>query len=154
MPHCTKCGAAIADNAAFCPSCGATQGAAASSSPAASTQSGLAENVAGLLCYVLGWITGLIFYLTDKRPFVRFHAAQSIVVFGALTIIRIIVGMLFVTGGLTGITTGLSLGIMLFWLISLVGLILWVLLMVKAYQGERYRVPIAADLADKIFGKS
>jgi uncharacterized membrane protein len=43
---------------------------------------------------------------------------------------------------------------MLFWLISLVGLILWVLLMVKAYQGERYRVPIAADLADKIFGKS
>jgi uncharacterized membrane protein len=154
MPHCTKCGAAIADNAGFCPSCGATQGAAASSSSAASTQSGLAENVAGLLCYVLGWITGLIFYLTDKRPFVRFHAAQSIVVFGALTIIRIIVGMLFVTGGLAGITTGLSLGILLFWLISLVGLILWVLLMVKAYQGERYRVPIAADLADKIFGKS
>ncbi len=154
MPHCSKCGAAIADNAAFCPSCGATQGAAASSSPAASTQSGLAENVAGLLCYVLGWITGLIFYLTDKRPFVRFHAAQSIVVFGALTIIRIIVGMMFVTGGLAGITTGLSLGILLFWLISLVGLILWVLLMVKAYQGERYRVPIAADLADKIFGKS
>ncbi|MGA2900918.1 MAG: DUF4870 domain-containing protein [Candidatus Acidiferrales bacterium] len=114
----------------------------------------MAENVAGLLCYVLGWITGLIFYLTDKRPFVRFHAAQSIVVFGALTIIRIIVGMLFVTGGLAGITTGLSLGILLFWLISLVGLILWVLLMVKAYQGERYRVPIAADLADKIFGKS
>lgn len=154
MPHCSKCGAAIADNAAFCPSCGATQGAAASSSSAASTQSGLAENVAGLLCYVLGWITGLIFYLTDKRPFVRFHAAQSIVVFGALTIIRIIVGMMFVTGGLAGITTGLSLGILLFWLISLVGLILWVLLMVKAYQGERYRVPIAADLADKIFGKS
>ncbi|MGD0402057.1 MAG: DUF4870 domain-containing protein [Candidatus Acidiferrales bacterium] len=154
MPHCTKCGAAIADNAGFCPSCGAAQGAAASSPSGASTQSGLAENVAGLLCYVLGWITGLIFYLTDKRPYVRFHAAQSIVVFGALTIIRIIVGMLFVTGGLAGITTGLSLGILLFWLISLVGLILWVLLMVKAYQGERYRVPVAADLADKIFGKS
>src|SRR6202050_3913198 len=106
MPHCTKCGAAIADSAGFCPSCGATQGAAASSSPAASTQSGLAENVAGLLCYVLGWITGLIFYLTDKRPFVRFHAAQSIVVFGALTIIRIIVGILFFTGGLAGIGAG------------------------------------------------
>ncbi|HXO05624.1 MAG TPA: DUF4870 domain-containing protein [Candidatus Sulfotelmatobacter sp.] len=154
MPHCTKCGAAIADNAAFCPSCGATQGAAASPSSPASTQSGLAENVAGLLCYVLGWITGLIFYLTDKRPFVRFHAAQSIVVFGALTIIRILVGMVFVTGGLAGVTAGLSFGILLFWLISLVGVILWILLMVKAYQGERYRVPIAADLADKLFGKS
>jgi uncharacterized membrane protein len=152
MPHCTKCGAAVADNAGFCPSCGATQGAAATTS-AVSTQSGLSENVAGLLCYVLGWITGLIFFLIDKRPFVRFHAAQSIVVFGALTIIRIGVGMMFVTGGLTGMMTSFSLGLLLFWLISLVGLILWVLLMVKAYQGERYRVPVAADLADKIFGK-
>ena len=45
------------------------------------SQTGLSENVAGLLCYILGWITGLIFLLIDKRPFVRFHAAQSIVVF-------------------------------------------------------------------------
>jgi len=64
--------------------------------PATGTQSGLSENVAGLLCYVLGWVTGLIFYFIDKRPFVRFHAAQSIVVFGGLTIIRIVLSMLFV----------------------------------------------------------
>src|ERR1700677_808400 len=153
MPHCTKCGAALADSAGFCPSCGATQGAAASSPSAASTQSGLAENVAGLLCYVLGWITGLIFYLTDKRPFVRFHAAQSIVVFGALTIIRIIVGMLFLTSGLAGIGAGFSLGIMLSGLVSLLGVVLWILLMVKAYQGDRFRVPIAADFADRLAGK-
>ena len=44
-----------------------------------SPTSGLEENVAGLLCYVLGWVTGLIFFLIDKRPFVKFHAAQSIV---------------------------------------------------------------------------
>ncbi len=154
MPHCTKCGANVADNAAFCPSCGATMGIASSSVPATSTQSGLTENVAGLLCYVLGWITGLIFLLIDKRPFVRFHAAQSIVVFGALMVIRIVVGMMFVTGGLVGVTAGFSLGAILFWLVSLVGLILWILLMVKAYQGERYRVPIAADFADKLAGKS
>jgi uncharacterized membrane protein len=153
MPHCTKCGANVADNAAFCPSCGATQGGGASS-PAASSQSGLTENVAGLLCYVLGWITGLIFFLTDKRPFVRFHAAQSIVVFGALMIIRIIIGMMFVTSGLAGIATGFSLGIMLSGLVSIAGLVLWILLMVKAYQGERYRLPIAAEFADKLAGKS
>src|SRR5580693_1277813 len=137
MPHCTKCGTMVADNVGFCPNCGAPQGAgvATAMTPTASTQSGLSENVAGLLCYVLGWITGLIFYLTDKRPFVRFHAAQSVVVFGALTIIRILVGMVFVTGGLAGVTAGLSFGILLFWLISLVGVILWILLMVKAYQG-------------------
>jgi uncharacterized membrane protein len=154
MPHCTKCGANVADNAAFCPSCGATVGGASPSAPAASSQSGLAENVAGLLCYVLGWITGLIFFLTDKRPFVRFHAAQSIVVFGALMILRIIIGMMFVTSGLTGVVTGFSLGIMLSGLVSIVGLILWILLMVKAYQGERYRLPIAAEFADKLAGKS
>jgi uncharacterized membrane protein len=98
--------------------------------------------------YVLGWVTGLIFYFIDKRPFVRFHAAQSIVVFGGLTIIRIVCGMLFLTG------TGFHMGLGLLWLVSLVGFILWILLMVKAYQGDKYRVPIAADLADQIFGKS
>ena len=63
--------------------------------PAAGTQSGLSENVAGLLCYLLGWVTGLIFYFTDKRPFVRFHAAQSIVVFGGLMIIRMVLANVF-----------------------------------------------------------
>ena len=154
MPHCTKCGAAVADNAAFCPSCGATQGAAAASSSAASTQSGMAENVAGLLCYLLGWVTGLIFYLIDKRPFVRFHAAQSIVVFGGLNIITIILGMFFGISLVTGGLAGFSIGWALYRLVDLVGLILWILLMIKAYQGERFRVPVAADLAEKIFGKA
>ena len=73
MPHCTKCGTAVADNATFCPSCGAPQGAAGSG-PAASTPvgagtSGMSENVAGLLCYVLGWVTGLIFsMMTEAIP--------------------------------------------------------------------------------------
>ena len=51
--------------------------------------SGMQENLAGCLCYALGWLTGIIFLLIDRRPFVRFHAAQSIVVFGALTIIAV-----------------------------------------------------------------
>jgi uncharacterized membrane protein len=107
----------------------------------------MAENIAGLLCYALGWVTGLIFYFIDKRPFVRFHAAQSIVVFGGLTIIRVGLGMVFLTGGV-------SLGFGLLWLVSILGFVLWILLMIKAYQGERYRLPIAADLADQIFSKS
>ena len=115
----------------------------------------MAENVAGLLCYVLGWITGLIFYFIDKRPFVRFHAAQSIVVFGGLHLITIVIGIffgvsIFAGAGLGGFTMGYA----LYSLIGLVELVLWILLMVKAYQGERFRVPIAADLADKLFGKT
>jgi uncharacterized membrane protein len=107
----------------------------------------MAENIAGLLCYVLGWITGLIFFFIDKRPFVRFHAAQSIVVFGGLTIIQIALSMVFIAGGV-------ALGFGLRSLLSILGFVLWVLLMIKAYQGERYRLPIAADLADQLFGKS
>ncbi len=112
------------------------------------------ENIAGLLCYVLGWVTGLIFYFIDKRPFVRFHAAQSIVVFGGLQLIGVVLGVLFGISLVTGGLTGFSLGFALYRLIQLLGLILWILLMIKAYQGERFRVPVAADLADKIFGKS
>ena len=53
------------------------------------------ENVAGLLCYAGGWLTGLVFLLTDKRPFVRFHAAQSMVVFGGLQIAYIVLDEAF-----------------------------------------------------------
>jgi uncharacterized membrane protein len=120
----------------------------------ATQQTGLAENIAGLLCYVLGWVTGLIFFLIDKRPYVRFHAAQSIVVFGGLHIIQIILGQIFGFGFLFGGWGAFSLGLVLFQLINLLLLILWILLMVKAYQGDRFRVPVAADIADRLFGKA
>lgn len=118
-------------------------------------QTGVAENVAGLLCYVVGWVTGLIFLLIDKRPFVRFHAAQSIVVFGGIAVLYIVLGPLFGVGLLGGGGFGLfGLFHLLLTAIWLGSVVLWILLMVKAYQGERFRVPMAADLADKIFGKS
>ena len=111
---------------------------------------GLAENVAGLLCYVLGWLTGIIFLMIDKRPWVRFQAAQSIVVFGGLTVIRI---GLIVMSSLIGGIFGYGLLSMLGLVIGLVGLVLWILLMIKAYQHENFRVPIAAGIADGIAGK-
>lgn len=154
MPHCTKCGTAVADNAAFCGNCGAPQANLSAPSPApsaANTQPQMAENVAGCLSYALGWITGLIFYLIDKRPYVRFHAAQSIVVFGILTVIGIFLGRLYGFNSFDGGMGGMSAGHTVWHLFELV---LWILLMVKAYQGERFRVPIAADVADSIIGKS
>ena len=111
----------------------------------------MTENVAGLLCYVLGWVTGLIFFLVDKRPYVRFHAVQSIVVFGGLQIIQIV---LFGFGFRFGGVGAFSFGYLLSQLIGLLSLVLWILLMVKAYQGHRFRVPVAADIADRLFGKA
>lgn len=160
MAHCTKCGAAIADNAAFCGSCGSAQSAApgtvSAASPvvAAPAQSQMSENVAGFLCYIVGWITGIIFYFVDKRPYVRFHAAQSIVVFGGLHILYFILAAFLGFSLFTGGLTGFSLGWVLYGVLDLVGFILWILLMIKAYQGERFRVPVAADIAEKIFGKA
>jgi len=147
MAFCKACGQEIG-TATFCPKCGANQSAAAApaAAPAASPTEGLQENVAGLLCYVLGWLTGIIFLLIDKRPFVKFHAAQSIVVFGGLTVIRI--ALLFIHGFIGGGVIGWGFLGLIGLLVGLVTLVLWILLMVKAYQHELFRVPIAADIAD------
>jgi uncharacterized membrane protein len=150
MAFCKACGSELG-GAAFCPKCGASQSVSAipaTPAPAASSE-GLAENVAGLLCYVLGWLTGIIFILIDKRPFVRFHAAQSIVVFGALTVLRIGLGIVMGIGGFVGF----GLWALVSMCLGLLGLVLWILLMIKAYQHELYRVPIAAGIADGIAGK-
>ncbi|MBI1749586.1 MAG: DUF4870 domain-containing protein [Acidobacteria bacterium] len=146
----------MADGATFCPQCGKAQGASPAGGAPGAAQTGLAENVAGALCYVLGWLTGLIFFLIDKRPFVRFHAAQSIVVFGALHVIQIVLGYMFGFGFLFG--GGASRGSwaiagLISMVVGLACLVFWILLMVKAFQGEKFRVPVAADFADQIAGK-
>ena len=147
MPFCGKCGSSVADGVAYCPQCGAPLGASASAPavavPAGTT--GLQENVAGTLCYLLGFITGIIFLLIDKRPLVRFHAAQSIVVFGALQVASWAVEVMF-GSHLIGIFS-------VYRLIALVEFVLWLVLIIKAFQGERFRVPLAADVAEQLFGK-
>ena len=106
------------------------------------SSTGLDANVAGLLCYVLGWISGLVFILIEKQSnFVRFHALQSIYVFGVLTLAGIILGWIPVIGP-----------VVLSPLIGLLGLVLWILLMVKAFQGTKYKLPWAGDLAEKKTG--
>ena len=111
------------------------------------TSTGLTENVAGLLCYVLGWISGIVFLLIEQEnKFVRFHAMQSIFVFGAITILQIV---LYVLGQIP------FLGI-IFWIIymivGLLAFVLWIVLMVKAYQGTRFKLPWAGDQAEKRVG--
>jgi len=159
MPHCTQCGTALAPDARFCPSCGRSQPAAgtpvapgAHAAPAA--QSGLSENTAALLCYVLWWVTGLIFFLIDSRPFVRFHAAQSLVTFGGLHIIRIVLSAVFGYGWwYYGGWANLGVGALLLGAVGLISLVLWIVCMVRAYQGVRFKVPIAGDIAEGIAGR-
>ena len=105
------------------------------------SSTGLEANVAGLLCYVLGWVSGLVFVLIERESkFVRFHAIQSICVFGVLTIASIVFGWIPVLGGV------------LVGLISVLSIALWVILMVKAYQGTTFKLPWAGDFAEKRAG--
>src|SRR5215472_16097702 len=171
MPHCTKCGAEVPETAQFCQKCGQPQvgappnpGYRSAAPPYQPATAGLSENAAATLSYVLGWITGIIFYLIDHRPYVRFHAAQSLVTFGGLHLIRMVVGVVFGFGWFWGGWGGygdfpgqhfgnFGLAIFLFAVIGIVSFVLWIVCMVKAYRGERFMVPIAGDIAANLAGR-
>ena len=112
------------------------------------TSTGLEANVAGLLCYVLGWVTGLIFILIEKEnKFVRFHAMQSIVAFGAINVVWIIL-WIFTIIPYIGIVF-----VIINWIIGALAFVLWIVMMVKAYQGTMYKLPWAGNLAEKWTGE-
>lgn len=95
---------------------------------------GLEKNVASALAYALGWVSGIIFFLAEKEDKdIRFHALQSIVFFGALSIL----GMVPIVG----------------WMLSpflfLIGLVGWIFLLIKAYQGEKFELPIVGEFVKK-----
>ncbi len=143
--RCASCGIDLLEGAAFCPSCGRAVGnPGGSGGGLAATGTGMQENVAGLLAYVLGWLTGLIFFLIDKRPFVRFHAMQSIITFGAFNVLQ----WLLVWSGWFGGFIGWAFVGLLGTLIWLLMLVCWILCMVKAYQGQRFKLPVVGDLAE------
>ena len=113
------------------------------STPKTNTLDKLNPNLAGLLCYLCGWISGIIFLvLEEKNRFVRFHAAQSIIVFGVLNLVSILFGWIPRIGGaISGLTFAF-------------GIVFWVVLMVKAYQGELYKLPVVGDIAEILASKT
>jgi uncharacterized membrane protein len=109
----------------------------------AGSTSGLEPNVAGLLCYLGGWITGIVFLVIEQKSrFIRFHALQSIVTFGALTFASILLNWIPYAGGFFSAVIGI------------LAFVLWILLMIKAYQGELYKVPVAGQVAEVILPSS
>jgi uncharacterized membrane protein len=150
MAFCSACGAEVS-GAAFCPKCGASQsGGPTPAAPVASPTAGMDENVAGLLCYVFGWITGLIFFLIDKRPFVRFHAAQSIGLSIGLIVVYFGLGIVF------AMMHFMSMGFLALAAYPLLGLcvfILWIFMMYKAYQHEKFMLPVIGPIAENMAGK-
>ena len=114
------------------------------------TSTGMQANIAGLLSYILGWITGLIFFLIEKEnKFVRFHAMQSMIIFGALFILQIVVWMFMMILAMMRLGVLIPLFSLVNGFVMLLGLVLWVVLMIKAYQGEKFKLPVIGDIAEK-----
>lgn len=104
------------------------------------TTTGLPRNTAAALSYVLGPLSGILFLLLEKDPFIRFHAAQSVVVIGGLTVLWIVLPFTIVLLPLTPLV--------------FVGLfILWLMLVYKAWQGDEWEVPFIGRYARMLVKK-
>lgn len=153
MAFCPNCGTQAAG--AFCPNCGGSMAAGAGAStpppPGAAYQpaqpinaAGMTDNVAGALCYLFGFITGIIFLVIapyNQNKFIRFHAFQSIFLNVAWIALYVALGVL------TVITHGI--GFLLYPLVGLCGFVLWLYMMFTTFNGKKIRLPVVGDLAEK-----
>jgi uncharacterized membrane protein len=160
MAFCPNCGASVEGK--FCAKCGSavgasgpTPGAQPYTTPPPGAQSysqpqasGLSDNVASALCYVLGLITGILFLVLapyNQNKTIRFHAFQSIFFHVAWIVFWIVLTIVTMV-----MPWSLHILITLFsLLLSLGGLLVWILLIVKAYNNDRFKLPVIGDLAEK-----
>lgn len=143
MAFCNSCGAQVADGTTTCAACAGRAAAV----PAAAG-SGMADNVAGMLAYVT-FIPAIIFLVTppyNQSRFIRFHSYQSIFLFVAVVGIQIALSVLTVVPFLIFITAPLHM------LVALAALVVWIILLLKANQGQMFKLPIIGDLAQKQAG--
>jgi len=144
---CSKCGAENPEGTNFCSKCGAGLAVAAKptedgATPEAESSTGMSANIAGLLCYLFMWITGIVFVVIEKKStFVKFHAWQSIMTFGVLTVALFILTWIPFIGWILSI---------LIWILMVV---LWIILLIQAGTGKMWKVPGAGDWAEKMASK-
>lgn len=102
------------------------------------SSTGIDPKTAGLLCYLLGFITGIIFLILEKRSrFVKFHAIQSIAVSVVILVINMLLGWIPFLGAIISF---------ILWPVSV---ILWIALMMLALQGKAYKLPVVGDWAEQ-----
>lgn len=107
---------------------------------------GLDPKVGGLLSYLLGWIGGLIMYFTQKNPEVRFHGAQSVLLNVALLAVYIVFAI--VSSILAFGLGGFALFTLLYGLLGIAALALWIVMCIKGYNLEHFKLPIIGDMAE------
>jgi uncharacterized membrane protein len=127
-----------------------TDGGAPRPPAPAAPQAGLEPNVAAMLAYLAWWVTGILFYIVERdNRFVRFHAAQSIVTFGGISLL----GAAMMTGSFVLLFVwpeGFQVMMWLSQIVMLAGLILWGICLFKAFSGEYFKLPIVGDFAERM----
>ena len=114
------------------------------------TSTGVDARLSALLCYTGWWVSALVFLIIEQQNrAVRFHAAQSLVLFGGLSVLIVLlstasIGMLIVSAAAFQAVR------MLLYVVWLAAVVLWLVLLLRTFKGETWRVPIAADLAAKL----
>jgi uncharacterized membrane protein len=144
MAFCSTCGAQIADGSTTCPAC-ASRVSGALAGAAAVPAAGLTDNVAGMLAYVT-FIPAVIFLVLapyNRNRFIRFHSFQCLFLTVALIAIHLALSILTVIPFLALVTLPLHL------LVSLGAFVLWIVLLLKANQGQMYKLPVIGDMAEK-----
>ena len=156
MPRfCAACGAQMADNATACPACGKaagqSAGGGAAAAPAASAGGGLQDNVAAGLCYIIG-ILAIVFLLIDpykSNKFVRFHCFQVLALMvawigGAIAVMILIMVLSVIHLG--------AIGLLLYPVFYLGMFVLWIIAAVKAFQNQKWKIPVLGNFAEKFAG--
>jgi uncharacterized membrane protein len=117
------------------------------------TSTGVDARLSALLCYLAWWVSGIVFLVIEQENrAVRFHAAQSMVLFGGLSALIFLlsaasVGMLFIS------PTAFQAARTIVYLVWFGAVVIWLVVMLKTFRGESWRVPLAADLATRIAGR-
>jgi uncharacterized membrane protein len=120
------------------------------------TSTGLQAKTAALISYLFGWVSGIVFLLIErKNRFVRFSAAQSTIFFGAVTILLVLLH--YIGAFLGGI---FLIGFLLGWVFSCASFVIgvpafliWLFLMIRAYQGKAVRLPFISGYADSLVNR-
>lgn len=149
MAFCNMCGAQIADGSTTCAAC-AGRNPAAPAGAAAAPAAGMADNVAGMLAYIT-IIPAIVFLIVEpynRNRFVRFHAWQNVFLHGAWIVCwvgLVILSMVFAFIPFLG-----HLVMFLLWMAFGIGIfVAWIVLLIKANQGQMYKLPVIGDLAEK-----
>jgi uncharacterized membrane protein len=149
---CPECGKAINKAAVVCVHCGVplTPMTSVAAGAAVRSGTGLEPNIAAALSYLLTWVTGIIFLVIEKdNDYVRFHAKQAIAFGVAAVAVWIGLSIFFAIMAFLPIIGGFVAGLLatLVWFAFGIGfLVTWIVLMLKAYQGQRYDLPVLGDL--------